>query len=183
MDFPDGAVMSKRRWMLCLTVLGLATITCLISLKVRGHMPLRYYLDFPGPHRLPEEFIRPAFRSLGGFELPEQATDLEAIFKGGRDAGIFLKFHTDARGFEQIKEKFGGPGVETKEYGPTGLPLHIGIDVFYIPSAWERRLGVCIFDQNSIESGRTLEHVAISGSYTVFLDDRSGVIYLWVQHH
>jgi hypothetical protein len=177
--------MGKRKWMLVPIGLALSSVVGLLLLRDGRHMPFGYYAQFPGYRRLPEEFVRRAFRLVSGFELPEQATELRAIFAGGRNPGMFLRFYTDSHGSELIVKKFSGPDVQSREFGPDGLPLHTGYDVFSIGSQWERRARVCVFDQTSTVSGHTLELTASPSrpvGYIVFLDDRPGIIYIWMQH-
>lgn len=146
----------SRRWLL----LALAPVVVLLILLFIAIGLIWQQIDnAPAIQLLPAK-IRPTFRVIAERELPQKADGLRAILGGGREPAIFVRFETDSEGIAYIVETFGGPPVESWTLNPDLLrnlkASHMS--VFHIPSLWEQKMGVHIFDPESIESARILEY-------------------------
>lgn len=151
----------------------------------RKNPPLWYYRQFTlKPLELPARLIRPAFRGIAGQELPKRADGLRAIFEGGRDPSVFVRFETDTEGIDYIKRVFNKPGSRSTYYDTdTFKELKMsGVSFFSVVSQWQDEIGICIFDLESIESG--LEIYSASGpgapdqQYHIFIDDKRNIVYI-----
>ena len=185
--------MSKQR--LCIyivavfvTLLGLA-ITYISITLLRASPLYPYYNLFPRLHELPTRRIRPIFYNMTEqIELPNKADNLRAIIKSGIDPAFFVRFHTDSEGIEYILKKFSGPTANLKTYD-AGLMKALNEAnealFFYYPSRLQEKLGICLFDQDSIESGRLLEGSLGSMRqvwYTIFIEDKNNNVYIFILH-
>ena len=74
--------------------------------------PLLLYIQLTTPHRLPARLSGRAFNYLSGRRLPEKTEHLDALFIGGREPFLFIRFKTDSVGIERIIEQFGGQGAD-----------------------------------------------------------------------
>ena len=155
----------------CKLFIGLAAIA-LLCLWVTLRPPLWYYRQVTGtPHELPTRLVRPAFRSITGWDLPSKAEKLRAIFMGGRDPSIFVRLQTDPKGILYIQEQFASSGVEFEPF--TGIPE------FHIVSQWQDRFGLDILDRESIESGLRLRYYPVSGiSFNIIIDTQHNNLYM-----
>ena len=162
-------------------------MSCAVLAFLFNDRPLWYYIHVPGIRELPLKFVRPAFRFSGNCELPSEAHDLRGIFRGGLDPAIFVRFQTDDRGLEAVLEIFSGPAVVSQTFvpGSTDMPPTRYGGMFPQPALWEEKIGVHLFDQESTKSGRVLELVpdlAKPDGYKVFIDDDSGMVYIYAYH-
>ena len=183
--------MKKRTWIISLLVIILVVISGLvISLRLaiahlREQPPLWYYVQFTtSTQELPTRLIGPALRYVAGRELPEKTGGLRAIFQGGRDPRIFVRFDTDTEGIAYVKRSFTGPGASSKHLDADTLKRLTlsGYRMFYLASQWQDENGVCLFDQESIESGLEINSAAGPGApqrrYHVFIDDQNSTVYI-----
>ena len=134
------------------------------------------------PRELPARLIRPCFREITNRDLPRTIEDARALFLGGVDPAIFVKFRTDSEGIKFICDVFGKPWADIKAVDSgwiRGL-TESGAHIFYIPFQWEEKTGIHLFAQDTIESGRMLEYLGPpgTGGYTVFLDDSKSTVYI-----
>ncbi|MDI6450184.1 hypothetical protein [Anaerobaca lacustris] len=131
---------------------------------------------------LPADEIRSAFTRLTEHELPEKADNLRAIYEGGRDPGIFVRFTTDAEGIAFIVETLRRPrSTDTtlsaeewcamKRFGPT---------MFVGPMYWQMQLDIHLFDPNSIASARVLKSGPIKRTrFEVLIDHEHHTVYIY----
>lgn len=180
--------MNRRRWCIGLAAVCLLLLSGAVLVLLCNRLPLSYYVQVPGARVLPQDLIRPAFRFVADRELPTEASDLQGIFDGGLDPGIFVRFCTDPCGIEYVLEAFDQPGAESRTLDANymrRLPASVW-RVFAVASDWEQKVGVRLFHQESIESGRVLEYFAPPGSnpagYKIFIDDKNMTVYIFAYH-
>ena len=141
-----------------------------------------YFTVVLAPRELPKEIIRPCFRGVANLDLPEKADDARAIFQGGKDPSIFVRFRTDSKGIDCILSVFGRTAGNPKTVDVDLMRALIrgGGHVFVVPYQWEKKLGIRLFDPEAIESGRQLEYMGSPGTrgYKVFIDDHNGTVYI-----
>ena len=179
--------MRECKWVISLLVAA-AILVILLGIAVaylHEHPPLWYYVQFTTSTReLPTRLIGPALRYITGRELPEKTGGLRAIFQGGRDPRIFVRFDTDTEGIAYVKRSFTGPGASSKHLDADTLKRLTlsGYRMFYLASQWKDKNGVCLFDQMSIESGLEINSAAGPGapqrSHHVFIDDHRNTVYI-----
>jgi len=141
--------------------------------------PLLYHIQLIGWHELPTRLIRPAFKHITNSDLPLKANGLRALFQGGRDQKIFVRFETDSDGMGYILETFGRSGAEWEAFDVD--KLRSGIEVFATLSLVQKDAGICLFDQNTIESGRLLKGQLVHRWkvwYAIFIDDQNSTVYI-----
>ncbi|MHC4329484.1 MAG: hypothetical protein ACYSWW_15330 [Planctomycetota bacterium] len=144
----------RHKW--CIVLAAAVAVTALMYLWMAFRPPLWYYRDvLVTPHELPTRLVRPAFRSITGRDIPRTAEGLRAVFGGGRDPSIFVRFRTDSEGVSHIREQLAPSGGEFEPF--SGTPQ------FHIVSSWQERFGIRILDRRVIESGLKLDYVVISG--------------------
>ena len=136
-----------------------------------------------GAKELPTKKIRQKLREFGGLELPRKANGLRAILSHSRDPGIFVRFETDSEGIEHVLKTFGKPGTKSKTLDPNDFKemKKFGGRLFPQPCQWQEMVGVRLFDQESVESGRLLEYMAPRFNevgYEVFIDDKTNTVYV-----
>jgi hypothetical protein len=127
------------------------------------------------------EEIRPTFRDLTGHSLPKTADNLSAIYAGGGDPGIFLRFETDANGIAYVLDTFSGKTTTITSLNANDLRAisRSGEQIFQRPSYWQETLGVSIFDQESIGSARLMESGPFFGvCYKILIDDWRNTVYM-----
>jgi hypothetical protein len=172
--------MGKRRAYLAVSVV---TVLVSISVFVLKRPPLRWYVVTAlKPCELPQRLIRPCFLRITDQELPQRMDNARALFLGGVDSGIFVRFQTDTEGIRFVCDAFGKPraDIETVDSHLIKAMTESGAHIFYVPFQWEEKTGITLFDQKSVESGRMLRYLGPpgSGGYTVFIDDRNSAIYI-----
>jgi hypothetical protein len=175
--------MIKYRLCIFLVSVGLVILLGLAIVQMCKHPPLFYYRQFTElPRELPTRLIRRAFWIVTGQQLPSKADGLRAIFQGGREPAIFVRFQTDSEGIKYILETFGGPGVESTTYDADFLKAlsTSRANIFPILPIWQEKLGICLYDQESIESGRELKFISggVEAWYTIFIDDQRDTVYI-----
>lgn len=160
----------RSKWRIGLVAITVTIVLLYLWISLRP--PLWYYRQVTWTvHELPTRLVRPAFRSITGWDLPSKAEKLRAIFSGGRDISIFVRFQTDSKGIlyirEQLAEKLAPFGGEFEPF--TGIPE------FVIVSQW----GFDILDRQSIESGLRLQYYVVSGvSYSIIIDTQYNNLYM-----
>jgi len=136
-----------------------------------------------GAEELPTKRIRQEVRKFGGLELPQKASGLRAILSHSRDPGIFVRFETNSEGIDHVLKTFGGSAVKSERLDPNDLKeiKKFGGSLFPQPSQWQQMIGVRLFDEESMESGRLLEHRAPGFNevgWWVFIEDKSNTVYI-----
>ena len=180
--------MKKRR--LCIFLIA-ACLVILISLtiaKLYKNPPLCYYTQFSlSPKELPTRLIRRAFRIVTNHELPQRADGLRAIFHGGREPAIFVRFQTDSDGIAYICEVFGKTAMKAETFNADFLKVLTAsnVSIFPIPSRWQDEIGVYIFEQELIKTGREFRYIPVPGTgtsekpgYRVLIDDEHNTVYI-----
>lgn len=178
--------MNKRKLHTRFVAAGLVILLLLAIAYFHENPPFFYYTQTFSPHELPTQFIRRAFRYVSKKELPNKADDLRAIFAGGRDPSMLVKFHTDSEGVAYLLDTFDGVNVESKTVEKD--LLRSDVKIFSIPSLWQEKIGVTLFDQKSIESGRELEFNPGPGDgkapgYQIFIDNQRSTVYIYSWLH
>lgn len=160
----------RRKW--CIGLVAAVVAIVLLYLWISLRPPLWYYQQVTGtPQELPTRLVRPAFRWITGWDLPSKAEKLRAIFSGGRDPSIFVRFQTDSEGIIYIREQIAPFGVEFEPF--TGIPK------FHIVSQWQDRFGLDILDRRAIESGLRLQYYPVSGiNFNIIMDTQHNNLYM-----
>lgn len=173
----------RRKW--CIGLVAAVVAVVLLYLWISLRPPHWYYVQFTtSMQELPTRLIEPVLRYVAGRELPEKTGGLRAIFQGGRDPRIFVRFDTDTEGIAYVKRSFTGPGASSKHLDVDTLKRLTlsGYRMFYLASQWQDENGVCLFDQMSIESGLEINSAAGPGApqrrYHVFIDDHRNTVYI-----
>lgn len=179
--------MNNRRWWILLAIACLSIPTVYMVARLRRNPPLWFCIHVPGVREVPQQSIRRAFRFSTGGELPPRADAMQAVFSGGLDPGIFLRFRTDASGIEYILDAFAGPDVKDTTFGPDGVAMPSGWHRKWlgVASQWEEEAGLQIWDQNSIDSARVLESIPKQGAsdgYQVLIDEETMTVYIFAFH-
>jgi hypothetical protein len=171
----------KRFAVLCgLVLVGFGLITF-----VGGWQALKWMAALREEARtreLPTQEIRPTFVRLARHDLPGKADGLRAIYQGGRDAGIFARFTTDDEGIDYVASTFCGKrgtdnALSADEWTAKNSPAST---LFTGPTFWQQRLGVSLFDPDSIESARVLKSGPIKRTrYEILIDDSHKTVYIY----
>ncbi|MFB0525448.1 MAG: hypothetical protein ACETVZ_07885 [Phycisphaerae bacterium] len=172
--------MKKRKWLIILIVIfaGFSTPLALAITYLHKHPPLWYYVQFTeSPRELPPRLIRPAFKFITGWELPRNADNLRAIFRGGRARNIFVRFDTDSDGISYIESVVNKAGGSFEAFDADKLKLlkKAGFSLFPEVSRWQKKIGVCLFDQDSIDSGRMFVY---HSGLNIVIDDQRVTVYI-----
>ena len=171
--------MKKRTVIIGLLSLGLGVVAFWVLVYVGATMTWQYLKDWSEPHELPTAKIPLEFRTITGQELPKKAEGLRAIFQGSMDPKIFVRFDTDAVGIEHVKRSFMIAGA-TSEYIVAAQPRQTRSLMFSSVPAMQEKLGICLFDQKSIESGLLIESPGLKHRfYSVFIDEQRGTVYIY----
>jgi hypothetical protein len=176
--------MSKRAWHLVLLGVSLFFLLTVAIIWQRERIVLAYYATTACPYReLTPRWVRPAFQFVTGEELPRSAEGLRAIFFGGRESSIFVRFQTDAEGIAYISRTFEKPGVTSQTLDADRLRALTASNVSaigYMPYMpwWPQGL----YDQNSIDSACLLEYspsMPKGLAYKLLIDAQHGTVYIF----
>jgi len=171
--------MRERTVVICLVALGLGLVALVALSYVAVTMTWQYLKDWSEPHELPTAKIPLEFRTITGQELPKKVDGLRAIFQGGMDPEIFVRFETDAEGIEHIKRSFMIAG-STSGRIVAGQPMQMWSLMFSSVPRMQEKLGICLFDQKSIESGLLIESPGLKHRfYSVLIDEQRGTVYIY----
>jgi hypothetical protein len=170
-----------------LVVTTLAVFLGILIAHWREQPPLFYYTQLTiSLHELPTRLIRPAFHWFTGRELPKKADGVRAIIHGGTDPSLFVRFETDSDGIEHIKHAF-SEARTSSEYFDRDTFKNLAMSerrLFPIVSRWQERIGVCLIDEKSIESGLSINSApgppAPEIKYSIFIDDGHSTVYIFV---
>jgi hypothetical protein len=173
---------SQRIILICALVLGLPVLGGLVFVAATPVSVRWYFTVTLRPRQLPQRLIRPCFRRITDQELPEDMDGVRALFQGGVDPAIFVKFRTDSEGMKSICASFGEPQANVQIIDPNWMKVFTesGGHIFQIAYPWEERTGVELFHQEALPSGRMIEYLGPpgTGGYKVFLDDRNRTVYI-----
>ena len=169
----------RERTIIIGLALGLGVVVFWVLLSVGGIMMWEYFIAWQEPHELSPAKIPLEFRTITGQELPKKADGLRAIFKGSLDPEIFVRFETDAEGIEHIKRSFMIAG-STSGRIVAGQPMQMWSLMFSSVPRMQEKLGICLFDQKSIESGLLIESPGLKHRfYSVLIDEQRGTVYIY----
>jgi len=162
---------STKRWKWCIGF-AVAIVAVILIYLWMTFCPPMYYLTFMGTTReLPTRLVRPVFRKITGWDLPSKADKSRAIFTGGREPSIFVRFQTNPAGVLYIREQLIKRDVDSEPFS--------GIPRFPIVSQKQELLGIDILDQRAIESGLRLWHLSLIGvGYDVVIDTQHNNVYI-----
>ena len=164
----------RNKRLICLVALFVTIV--LLYLWISFKPPLWYYTQVTlTPRELPTRLVRPAFRWITEWDLPSKTEKLRAIFHGGRDPSIFVRFQTDSKGILYIKEQLAEQLAPFRgEFEPfTGIPE------FVIVSQWQNKFGLDVLDRHPIESGLRFRYVVVSGvCYNIIIDTQRNNLYM-----
>lgn len=148
--------------------------------QLRENPPLWYYNNFKGPCELPTRLIRQAFQDVTDREMPQKADGLRAIYSGGREPSIFVRFETGSEGIAYILEKFGGRGVKINTFDADSKKRHSVLHVHGMLSYYQEKSGIHIFDWKDVKSGLELKYSAgIQPSYEIVIDEQQNSVYIF----
>ena len=174
--------MNKRKLYTSIVAGCAVVLLGLLIIYLHERPPLLYYANIVHWQELPARLIRPAFRYVVERDLPPRADGLRSIFLGGRDPTIFVRFKTDSDGMAYILETFERNGIwETFDDDRLQFMNANDVGVFPTLPLIQKRAGVILFDQHSVESGRMLSgsfDPQKGPSYGVFIDDRDSTLYI-----
>jgi hypothetical protein len=79
-----------------------------------------------------------------------------------------------------ILDVFGKLGESPQAVDPDWLRsvIEAGGHIFVVPSQWEKKLGVRLFDHRAIESGCVLRYLGPFGGYQIFIDGQQNTVYI-----
>jgi hypothetical protein len=148
--------------------------------------PLLYYIQVTRPHRLPTRLVGPAFEYMTDQKLPDKTEDPIAVFIGGHDPFLFVRFQTDGAGIGHILESFGGQGTQVSTLDAAELrSMTVSeISVFPFLDSVEARLGMSVFDQASVESARLVDSPDEPRAelvYRILIDEARTTVYMVMQ--
>ncbi|UCG57235.1 MAG: hypothetical protein JSU70_20510 [Phycisphaerales bacterium] len=173
--------MSKRAWHVVLLGVGSLFLLILAIIWQRERIVLSYYATTALPYReLTPRWVRPAFHFLTEEELPRSAEGLRAIFFGGREPSIFVRFQTDAEGIAYISRTFDKPAVTSQTLDADYLKALTASNasaIRYTPW-WPQGL----YDQNCIDSARLFKYwpsVPKGLAYELLIDAQHGTVYIF----
>lgn len=173
--------MKKRTIIIGLLSLGLCVAAFwVLLLCVAGSLTWRYLKDLSEPRELPLTNIPAEFRTITGRELPKKADGLRAIFQGGMDSDFFVRFETDAEGIEHIKRLFTSP-ASTSEHIAAGKRRQTHSLMFSSVPRMQDKLGICLFDEKSIESGLLIQSPTLKrrGQCSILIDEQRDTVYIY----
>ncbi len=159
---------------------GLAAMGAVLVLALILRPPLWCYWQFTlHRHVLPTRLIRSAIRFSTGHDAPAKVEDGRAIVQGGREPSFFIGFRTDAEGLRYVLKEF-GEDAAMEELDEE--MLRAGWKPYMFPLLWEKELGIRIYDQNNVHSGKLLTCQSMGGlepGYAMVIDEQHGAVYLW----
>ncbi len=171
--------MERRTVIIGLAALGLGLLAFVTLSCVGVIMAWQYLKAWSEPHELPVAKIPVEFRTITGQELPKKVDGLRAIFQGSMDPKIFVRFETDAEGIEHIKRSFLIAGA-TSERIVAGQPKQMRSLMFSSVSRMQEKLGICLLDRKSIQSGLLIESPGLKHRYySVLIDEQRGTVYTY----
>jgi hypothetical protein len=171
--------MKRRTVIIGLATLGLSLLAFVALSYVGVIMTWQYLKAWSEPHELPTAKIPAEFRTITGQELPNKVDGLRAIFQGSMDPEIFVRFDTDAVGIEHVKRSFLIAGATSEHVVAAQLKQMRSLMFSSVPPMQEK-LGICLFDQKSIESGLLIESPGLKHRYySVFIDEKRGTVYIY----
>ncbi len=177
----------KQFAVLILSLIGLLGLATLGLMRLSQDPPLGFYLHWSmSPHELPARFIRPAFRYATDRDMPAVVRDAQAIWSGGREPSIFVRFETDLNGLAYLEQTFGGPGTESETFSAEEMKeiMGSGGDFFPMAKVWQERLGLSMYDAKALGAGRLIRCSEVNGGgWRIFIDEDHSVVYVLAWSH
>jgi len=174
--------MSDRKFYIVLSGLILLILLSFLTMKgIRFYQWTQLLVEKAHERELSVEEIRPAFLRVTKHELPSKADNLRAIFQQFREQSIFVRFETDPESIEYILQNFGGERVISKSLNTDDLRVMKKSNRRFFNNSlpyWQNENGVCLFDQDAIESCRVLEYSGYRG-YKILIDDQKNTVYIF----
>lgn len=177
----------KRNQFAVLILVGFLALATLGLMMLLQDPPLGFYLHWSmSPHALPARFIRPALRYATDRDMPALVRDARAIWSGGREPSIFLRFETDPNGFAHMEQTFGGPGTQSDVYSAEDMEQIMGSggDFFPMAKVWQEALDLSMYDAKTLGAGRLVRYSEVGGEgWRIFIDEDRGVVYILAWSH
>ena len=162
------------------TGVGLAAVGALIVLALILRPTLWCYINFTlRPRVLPPRLTRSAVRFSTDHDAPAKMEDARGIIQGGREPSFFMGFRTDDEGLRYVLQEFGGWDVAIEVLDEE--KLRSGWNAFAGSAYWrQKELGVQIYDQNTIQSGKLLTRHSngFDPGYTIVVDEQHRAVYI-----
>ena len=171
--------MNKKRRVIGYFIVCTFALLVFVVFYFHQRPPLFYYTQSHRCQELPTRLIRPAFKHIVNRDLPTEIDELRALFRGGRVEAIYIRFKTDPNSITDILDRLGISSAEWETYDTD--KLRYGVSIFPYLSVDQERLGVYLFDQDSVESGRLLRGVLVGQegvAYAIFIDDQNDTVYM-----
>jgi hypothetical protein len=139
------------------------------------------------PRLLREAWVRPVFKFVSGYDLPDEAEQLQGIFEGGHEPAVFIKFKADPNTISKFVSSLTGPEDKIQDISDLKLMMESGYKILLAVSSWQDKLGVVLFDQESIKRGRLIESKWPPSSgysrthvYKFVYDEDQNILYIWI---
>jgi hypothetical protein len=132
---------------------------------------------------LSPERARKILKNMTGFELPEKAENIRAIYPFMRDPHIIIRFQTDSKGIAEVMKVFGGPDAKIKQLNEEYFEesKKEGLNPFYDEFFWQEDLGI-VLNKESFKVGRLLQYdgdrTRKKAGYRIFIDDINNTVYI-----
>jgi hypothetical protein len=122
------------------------------------------------------------FQDMIDCSLPERTENLRAMFRGGREPAIFVRFETDSEGIEYVLKTFDKSGLRTKKINADSKLSNI---IFLSPFSWQKEIGVEMFDldKDPVESGFKIENNPHTApNFELVIDSQRNTVYIFVYY-
>jgi len=140
-----------------------------------------YFVNTSIPAReLPIKYIEPCFNLITQKNLPNNIRDLEGLFEGGFDPSIFIKFSAELKDIDSFVASFAKNGsYESEDTKSIDIQsaTDMGYQMCYYPSQWQKRLGIELFDQQSLREGEYTIGSGPSRAYEIVVDKERNIVY------
>ena len=179
----EGRQMAKRRFGIILALVATGVVWDLGLVHLLRNPPLGFYTHFSVSTRLlPERLIPGAFRYVTDRELPEVVGDAEAIWFGGREPHMFVRFLTDPNGMAYIQQTFSVPEAKSEMLSAESIKNSVasGWTPFPYVSQWQKESGIRVFDPNALGAGRMIHYYRTNWEgWEIFIDEQRNVVYIY----
>ena len=132
---------------------------------------------------LSPERARRILKRMTGFELPEKAENIRAIYPFMRDPHIIVRFQTDSKGIAEVMKVFGGPDAKIKQLNEEYFERRKkeGRNPFYDEFFWKEYFGI-VLNKESFKIGHLLQYdgdrTRKKAGYRIFIDDLNNTVYI-----
>ncbi|MFA5554321.1 MAG: hypothetical protein WCZ89_08735 [Phycisphaerae bacterium] len=168
---------------LVLLVIGIL-VFILYGVTFPEHFVLFYLKNSLEPKIVPQKYINSAFEYVAGIELPAEAKNVEALFQGGREPGIFVKFTMPQEDVINFLKKMESLGVPVEETLKRETIEDLNASILIVPFSWQREIGTILFDQRFFSYGRFIQYSGALGatSYYILIDDEINTLYVFIHN-